>query len=432
MTTYSISDLGILQGQMPVPTAMNESGVVTGHFDSETPFRYEGGLLTQLELPSSIVGGQVQGISSSQPERITGWVRPSGSSDRAVLWTDGVYSELGSLVGTSYSQAWDVNDSGIVAGVATGGAFRLDMATQQVEMLLPPQGGEIFSCSINQSGHVAGSMADSEAQSTGLFFYDQTMHVIPTPGEVPEWGVYVNDADVIASCYYVQGIPYAFTYDFKSKALTLIHDPAFAGGSIAFGINNHGVVVGACMDAYDAPFQAMMWTASDGMRLLNDVVDMQSGWTFSNAEAINDAGQIAGWGIHNGQGRGYLLTPVEEGDSTPRPKDLVAMVQEIIVAGGGMGILLPSGDIIYPKDGPVDPDSPLQRVDAARSDAAIGLAMQVLARRISDRSTRALAEKAATDIVRSAAASAGSARADGSRSNWLSRLLRDIADEVER
>jgi len=31
---------------------------------------------------------------------------------------------------------------------------------------------------------------------------------------------------------------------------------------------------------------------------------------------------------------------------------------------------------------------------AARSDAAIGLAMQVLAQRISDRSTRALAEKA--------------------------------------
>ena len=98
----------------------------------------------------------------------------------------------------------------------------------------------------------------------------------------------------------------------------------------------------------------------------------------------------------------------------------------------GLGILLPSGNVIYPKDGPVDPDSPLQRQDAARSDAAIGLAMQVLAQRISDRSTRALAENASVEITRSAAASGGSARSDAGKSNWLSRLVRAIADELER
>ena len=97
-----------------------------------------------------------------------------------------------------------------------------------------------------------------------------------------------------------------------------------------------------------------------------------------------------------------------------------------------MGILLPSGDIIYPKDGPVDPDSPLQRANAARSDAAIGLAMQVLARRISDRATREMAEKAAVEIALRGAASAGSARTTAGQSNWLSRLVRNIADELER
>jgi hypothetical protein len=161
-------------------------------------------------------------------------------------------------------------------------------------------------------------------------------------------------------------------------------------------------------------------------------VDM-SGWTFSNALAINDAGQITGFGGVGGQARGFLLTPIPDDEPQPKyPKDLVTMVKEILFAGGGMGILLPSGDVIYPKGGPVDPDSPLQRVDAARSDAAIGLAMQVLAQRISDRSTRALAEKAATDITLSAAASAHSPRTAAGRSNWLSRLVRDIADELER
>jgi hypothetical protein len=109
------------------------------------------------------------------------------------------------------------------------------------------------------------------------------------------------------------------------------------------------------------------------------------------------------------------------------------MVKEILVAGSGMGILLPSGDIIYPGDGgPVDPGSPLLRLDAAQGDADVGLAMHVLAQRISDPFTRALAEKAAAQIALSAAQSAGSSKADTGRSNWLSRLLRDIADALER
>jgi hypothetical protein len=33
MTTYSITDLGILQGRFPVPQAINEAGVVSGYTD---------------------------------------------------------------------------------------------------------------------------------------------------------------------------------------------------------------------------------------------------------------------------------------------------------------------------------------------------------------------------------------------------------------
>jgi hypothetical protein len=259
------------------------------------------------------------------------------------------------------------------------------------------------------------------------------MHVIPTAGEVQLEYVDINDDDVIAGCYRsANGSVHAFTYGFQSNVFVDLNGAAFSG-SFARSINNQGVVVGSCVDIPGPP-AAMIWTASDGMRRLVDLVDLQSGWTFSEANAINDAGQIAGWGIHNGQPRGFLLEPFEVGEDPRRqPKDLVGMVQEILVGGGAMGILLPSGDIIYPKDGgPVDPDSPLQRRDAARSDAVIGLAMQVLARRISDRSTRAVAEQAAAEITRSAAASADAATVGAGRSNWLSRFVRAIADELER
>jgi len=432
MTTYSITDLGAIQGAYPLPFAINEAGVVAGSLLSNHPFRYQNGALHKLPVPSLVTSCTARGISPSSPQRIAGWINQNGG-DRATLWTHGVYTDLHPFIGAAFTEAYDVNDSGVVTGQANGQGFRLDTTTQQVEMIEPPNGGAVFPSAINKQGHVVGGVSTPEGAGIRLFFYDQTMHVIPAAGEVQLEYVDINDDDVIAGCYRSPSGPtHAFTYSFQSNLFVDLNGDAF-GGSFARSINNQGVVVGSCEDISGPP-AAMIWTASDGMRRLIDLVDLQSGWTFSDARAINDAGEIAGWGIHNGQARGFLLVPYDVGDDPRRqPKDLVGMVQEILVGGGAMGILLPSGDIIYPKDGgPVDPDSPLQRRDAARSDAVIGLAMQVLARRITDRSTRAVAEQAAADITRRAAASADAATAGASRSNFLSRFVRAIADELER
>ena len=431
MTTYSITDLGTIQGYELVPTAISNSGVVSGRIFN-TPYRYENGVLEELQMPSG-TDGMAQGINPSQPERIVGWARPS-TTDRAALWTDGVYTDLHPMIPAPFTEAYDINDSGVATGWANGKGFRLDTTTQQVEMLALPNGDSVFPCSINSSGHVVGVSGTPDVAGSRLFFCDQTMHVIQIPGDVGLNSVDVNDADVITGHYAKPNFAHAFTYDFNAKAFLDIHGAAFSSSS-GRCINKAGNVVGTCSDGSGG--QAMLWTKSDGMRRLIDLVAMQSGWTFSEAVGINDSGQITGRGTHYGQGRGFLLTPVK---ATPQPqhsrqpftRDLVEMVKEILVAGGGMGILLPSGDVIYPKDGPVDPDSPLQRIDAARSDAVVGLAMQVLARRISDPSTRTLAEKATVEIIRSAAESAGSMRSGSDRSNWLSRMVRNIADELER
>jgi probable HAF family extracellular repeat protein len=61
--------------------------------------------------------------------------------------------------------------------------------------------------------------------------------------------------------------------------------------------------------------RAFLWRDNQ-MLDLNDraVVDMDgtpvTGWVLTEAAAINDAGQIVGTGTHNGEMRGFLLTPV--------------------------------------------------------------------------------------------------------------------------
>jgi hypothetical protein len=45
---------------------------------------------------------------------------------------------------------------------------------------------------------------------------------------------------------------------------------------------------------------------------LNDLIDPVAGWTLKSAYAINDLGWIVGYGTHNGQSRGFVLTPIPE------------------------------------------------------------------------------------------------------------------------
>jgi len=45
------------------------------------------------------------------------------------------------------------------------------------------------------------------------------------------------------------------------------------------------------------------------MKDLNKLIPTGSGWVLQQAFGINNAGQIVGTGTHNGQSRGFLLSP---------------------------------------------------------------------------------------------------------------------------
>ncbi|MEO7456714.1 MAG: hypothetical protein ABIY52_10665 [Gemmatimonadaceae bacterium] len=399
MTAYSIKDLGTIGGYHPVAIALSDADVVAGHTSKNRPFRWSNGALQELPTGIFTNHGDVSGISPSQPERIVGglWF---GASHRAALWTNGVHTDLQPLLGGGFTGAVDINEDGLVAAYSDDWAVRLNIVTKQVEKLVMLNDAVTSIDSMNKAGNVVGITGKAP---TNAYLYDKGLHVIKTPGPVTWDRVRVNDHGVVAATYDVPGhFHHAFTYDFKAKVFRDIHGGPFVS-SITNGINNSGVVVGTGGDSFNQ--YAWVWTEADGMQRLVDLIDA-SGWTLITATAINEHGRIVGNGVHNGQDRAFLLTPIRpKAGNRPWPIDLVALVRELIVAGGGMGVLLPDGSIIYPKDGPVDPDSPLQHFVAARSDATIGLAMHVLASRISDPATRAIAMKAADDITKRAAES---------------------------
>ena len=89
-----------------------------------------------------------------------------------------------------------------------------------------------------------------------------------------------------------------------------IHDLGLPDGAGAFSqalaVNNGGTTVGAAYACQLCPPQAWI----NGTTLLNNLIDPALGWNLQVAAGINDSGQIAGYGGHNGLVHAFRLTPV--------------------------------------------------------------------------------------------------------------------------
>ena len=94
-------------------------------------------------------------------------------------------------------------------------------------------------------------------------------------------------------------------------------DSTFRSGAISINLLNQVIGNSNGGDAQH-PDQPFLWTESEGMLDLNDLLDSSgAGWTLVRANDINDLGQIVGFGFYcsspeSCEQRGFLLTPVPE------------------------------------------------------------------------------------------------------------------------
>jgi probable HAF family extracellular repeat protein len=246
-----------------------------------------------------------QGINNAG--EAVGYVRMSDGSDRAVNWQNGTATDLG-IIG----RAMAVNNNGQIVGWKTDSS----PTSQSIITSLGSLGGKTTDiAAINDNSAIVGSSDTSNGATDGdgnysayshaYLWQNGTMNDLGTLGGNRSRALAINKSGQIVGCADVNNSTvHAFLW--QNGAMADL-GPSSALKSSATGINNCGVIVGTMLPAAGGPC-AVVWQ-SGAPTDLNTLVPAHSGWTLTQASAVNDAGCIVGLGTYGGVSHGFLLTP---------------------------------------------------------------------------------------------------------------------------
>ncbi len=314
--TYTITDLGTASGDdYSVAHAINANGEIAGAIGSDrnnlsVVATYNAGAWTSL----GTLGGN-SGVANgiNKLGQVAGYSTEADGSYHAFISENGVLTNIGDLGGGS-ATAYAINDAGQVVGsaVTSNGSnhpFLYSNGTMtDLGTLGSPTGGMWWNSAeaVNEAGVVCGVSYTPKNGFRGFVWKNGVI----TP--VGNMGGFMSEAYGINNKNQTTGIAYLANGEAHAYIGTgsQMQDLGALGGpqytSWGFGINDSGVVVGFA----NMPQGEHAFVFSGGkMKDLNTLIPAGSGWTLNEAFAVNNAGQIVGLGVHNGQSRGFLLTP---------------------------------------------------------------------------------------------------------------------------
>ncbi len=235
-------------------------------------------LVTQTQTVLGTLGGrdsEARGINNAGQivgASVTAGPPPGNVGDRhAFIFQNGAFEDLGAKTNTQISAAYSINATGQVVGLGSGpgtdpvrGAFLYSGGSFQ---FFEPRG---IAWDINNAGEIVGSISGNDDGSGRAFLFS---------------GGLVQDLGTLYTGY---------TY------------------AIANAINNGGDIVGFSSPSFPSSSGERAFIFSNGsMQDLNNLIPANTGWVLSRAADINDAGQIVGSGLKDGQPKAFLLTPTQ-------------------------------------------------------------------------------------------------------------------------
>lgn len=265
------------EGDEGVTAGVNSLGVIVG---GEPNYGYllQNGTATALSTQSGS-HFTASGINSSGA--IIGWIATAGNPEQAAIWQNGTITKLGTLpdfTTSTSSLANAINDSGQIVGLSwlPGLMTRATSWSNGVatDLGVLAAGDSSLATAISSNGEIAGTDGN-KAENWAVTWQNGVMSRLP---QVP-------------------GAPVLFVN----------------------GVNSSGVVTGIISEFGGFATHAAAWIGGKAIDL-NTLLPANSGWVLSEANGINDSGQIIGIGTYHGVSTPFELTL----GSNPTPFTLAA------------------------------------------------------------------------------------------------------------
>jgi probable HAF family extracellular repeat protein len=304
---YTITDLGPGNAE-----AINSAGQVAGYTGSVQAYLWSQGTTTPL---GTLGGSYSVAYALNDNGLVAGQADATDGNYHAFLY-NGSMNDLGSL-GAYPTTAWGINLSGEVVGISNNQAFLYNGTMQGLGFLA---GNYSVARGINASGTIVGSSTTNGGPEEAFIYSGGSMLGL---GGVPGGNGYSNglainaSGEVTGNAINNLGDYEAFLYN--GTTMQGLGTLSGFANSWGIGINASGEVVGSLTGTYGVPQDAMV-DVGGTMYDLNSLVGNLGGWSLSEAEGVNDSGDIVGFGSVGGVQHGFLLTP------TPEPSTLLLLV----------------------------------------------------------------------------------------------------------
>ncbi len=316
---YNITELGVPPGYTGSEGhALNASGQAVGYVSKGASHLraclWEGGRAKILgTLGDADSSSEAYGINASGD--VVGYSYAQGGRYAFVV-RGGQMTNLGALGSASDSEARAINSKGQVCGYSQFGDGSQGFLHDNGEMVgLGSLGGVRGKAwGINTAGHVVGETTIKRYDSGDRAFLwkDGKMSDITPVGSESGVAQAINDTGQTVGFFFDKGRQQYRTFLYSGGTA---HDLGVLPGTRDTrpkAINNRGQIVGfAYGDGKDEVRPRACLYQNGKWRDLNDLLPAHSGWRLHIAWSINGKGQIVGDGTHNGQHRGFLLTPHE-------------------------------------------------------------------------------------------------------------------------
>jgi probable HAF family extracellular repeat protein len=311
---YTVTRLVPETGVQSNAVSINSQGDVVGRYiwrasHTSHTFLYHAGILHNIG-----------GAAWTYPCGINkyGRIAGSGSGSSNFTYFQGNIYQLSHIPPNS-TDATGLNDLGQIIGTGEYGSDIWIWQKSGVTKIPAPRGYTIVPIAINNSSQIAGIITsippfywENGIDHAFLYSASHVMDLGTLPGGTNSMGWAINDQGQVAG--YSDTSSAAFYHGhaviFSAGNIVDIHNFGNGANSFANGINNLGQVVGQY-----GPVNVNYAFIYNGTQStdLNTLIPSNSGWVLQDADAINDAGQIAGTGIYNNENyvEAFLLTPIQ-------------------------------------------------------------------------------------------------------------------------